>query len=127
MRAPSSQTAAVWADPLRLPQGRLILALEATRAVMAGPPLDKPQSRRGRVAFEHPALENVDKLNETQPGQVISKELLARLAVEVGLPAVMRWKPRMVSVKRNPLPSRHAARTRFRASAYASPANRCRS
>ncbi len=50
----------------------------------------------GREPFQHSALDNVDKLNARQPQGVASKERLAKLAIDVGLAEVTRWKPRMV-------------------------------
>ena len=50
----------------------------------------------GRQPFQHSALAKVDKLNARQPQDIASKEKLAKLAIEVGLPEVVRWKPRMV-------------------------------
>lgn len=50
----------------------------------------------GREPFQHSALANVDKLNLRQPQEVASKEKLAKLAMEVGLLEVVRWKPKMV-------------------------------
>ncbi len=50
----------------------------------------------GREPFHHSALDNVDKLNTRQPQGVASKERLAKLAIDVGLAEVTRWKPRMV-------------------------------
>lgn len=50
----------------------------------------------GREPFRHPAVANIDKLNTTQPQDIVSKEKLAKLALEVGLLEVIRWKPRMV-------------------------------
>ena len=50
----------------------------------------------GREPFKHSALANVDKLNTRQPQMVVSKEKLAKLAIDVGLAEVTRWKPRMV-------------------------------
>jgi large subunit ribosomal protein L15 len=58
---------------------------------------DSPvQDSFGREPFQHPSLANVDKLNVKQPMDVVSKEKLAKLAIDVGLPEVTRWKPRMV-------------------------------
>lgn len=54
------------------------------------------QDSFGREPFQDPALANVDKLNVKQPMDVVSKDKLAKLAIDVGLPEVTRWKPRMV-------------------------------
>ncbi|KAK3938020.1 ribonuclease 3 [Diplogelasinospora grovesii] len=77
--------------------GRQILALEATRSILVNPltgeaPIEDPH---GREPFQHPALANVDKLNSRQPQDIIQKEKIARLAVDVGLSEVVRWKPRL--------------------------------
>ncbi|CAK7225393.1 hypothetical protein SBRCBS47491_005874 [Sporothrix bragantina] len=75
--------------------GRMILALETTKAIMAGPTPNHPEDVHGRTPFEHPALENVDKLQAVQPHHYASPERLSALSREVGLPSVVRWKPRM--------------------------------
>ncbi|KAK3905490.1 ribonuclease-III-like-domain-containing protein [Staphylotrichum tortipilum] len=78
--------------------GRLILSLETTRHIMVtpGPAQDAPiRDRLGREPFQHSALANVDKLNTRQPQDVASKDKLAKLAIDVGLAEVIRWKPRM--------------------------------
>jgi len=78
--------------------GRLIVSFETTRHIMVGPasaqgsPIPDPF---GREPFHHSALDNVDKLNTRQPHGVASKERLAKLAIDVGLAEVTRWKPRM--------------------------------
>lgn len=81
--------------------GRLILALETTRHIMVTPGAarDSPvRDQFGREPFQHHALANVDKLSTRQPRDFASKEKLAKLAIEVGLPGVVRWKPRMVRI-----------------------------
>ncbi|KAL2019165.1 hypothetical protein VTK56DRAFT_10037 [Thermocarpiscus australiensis] len=78
--------------------GRLILSLETTRHILVTPasaPQSSPEDPFGRQSFQHPALANVDKLNTRQPQDIVSKEKLAKLAIDVGLPEVVRWKPRM--------------------------------
>ncbi|KAL2190629.1 hypothetical protein L209DRAFT_746907 [Thermothelomyces heterothallicus CBS 203.75] len=78
--------------------GRLIVSLETTRHIMVtpAPAQGSPtQDSFGREPFQHSALANVDKLSSKQPMDVVSKEKLAKLAIEVGLPEVVRWKPRM--------------------------------
>jgi large subunit ribosomal protein L15 len=77
----------------------LIVSLETTRhiAVSPAPARDAPiKDPFGREPFQHSALANIDKLNSRQPIDVVSKEKLAKLAIDVGLPEVVRWKPRMV-------------------------------
>ncbi|KAL2262649.1 hypothetical protein VTK26DRAFT_574 [Humicola hyalothermophila] len=78
--------------------GRLIVALEATRSIMVRPApaqATPDPDPFGREPFRHPALANLDKLNVTQPQDLVSKEKLAKLAIDVGLLEVIRWKPRM--------------------------------
>ncbi|KAK4160550.1 ribonuclease-III-like-domain-containing protein [Cladorrhinum sp. PSN259] len=77
--------------------GRTILSFETTRSILVSPALaDMPSPfEDDRVPFQHPALENIDKLIHKQPMNVVTKERLAKLAVDVGLAEVTRWKPRM--------------------------------
>ncbi|KAK3291809.1 ribonuclease-III-like-domain-containing protein [Chaetomium fimeti] len=78
--------------------GRLIVSLETTRHILVTPAAaeDSPiQDPFNREPFQHSALANVDKLNIKQPMDVASKEKIAKLAIDVGLPEVTRWKPRM--------------------------------
>jgi large subunit ribosomal protein L15 len=79
--------------------GRLIVSLEATRNIMVMPALaaqdSSIQDPFGREPFQHPALANVDKLNSRQPQDMVQKDKMAKLAMEVGLAEVIRWKPRM--------------------------------
>lgn len=88
--------------------GRLILVLETTRNLVAMPVSAHKQKAPapdpfGREPFQHPALANIDKLSMRQPRDVVSKSKLARLAMDVGLPEVVRWKPRMVRGARSGL------------------------
>ncbi|TPX13496.1 uncharacterized protein E0L32_005967 [Thyridium curvatum] len=77
--------------------GRQIIALEATRSILASPATAdaKLEDPYGREPFEHPALANVDKLAVHQPQDLVSKEKLSQLAADVGLHSVLRWKPRL--------------------------------
>ena len=75
--------------------GRMILALETTKAIMAGPAPSHAADPLGRTPFTHPALDNVDKLQVVQPHHYASPERLSALSREVGLAGVVRWKPRM--------------------------------
>jgi large subunit ribosomal protein L15 len=77
----------------------MIVSLETTRHILVAPTpaLDSPaQDPFGREPFQHPALANVDKLSARQPRHIASQDRLANLAIDVGLPEVVRWKPRMV-------------------------------
>jgi len=79
--------------------GRQILALEATRSILVTPVDSLPQvdiaDKYGREPYHHPALANVDKLSAKQPQEIVHKDKLSKLAREVGLPQVIRWKPRL--------------------------------
>ncbi|KAG7288467.1 hypothetical protein NEMBOFW57_004820 [Staphylotrichum longicolle] len=77
--------------------GRLIVSFETTRHIMVTPAAarEAAEDSFGREPFKHSALANVDKLNTRQPQTVVSKEKLAKLAIDVGLAEVTRWKPRM--------------------------------
>ncbi|KAK0638513.1 ribonuclease-III-like-domain-containing protein [Cercophora newfieldiana] len=79
--------------------GRQILALEATRSILVTPAESLPPvhitDKFGRQPFQHPALANVDKLNAKQPQDIVHKDKLTKLAREVGLSQVIRWKPRL--------------------------------
>ncbi len=78
--------------------GRQIVALEATRSILAAPAGvegTKPDPHV-REPFQPPALANVDKLGETQLRELVAKDKVARMAMDVGLHEVMRWTPRLV-------------------------------
>ncbi|KAK3360454.1 ribonuclease-III-like-domain-containing protein [Lasiosphaeria hispida] len=78
--------------------GRHILAFEATRSILVSPAgLSETVTPDAfnRTHFSHPALASADKLSNQQPQEIIQKEKMAKLAVEIGLPEVLRWKPRL--------------------------------
>jgi large subunit ribosomal protein L15 len=79
--------------------GRQIMALETTKAILSGPVLPDKETPDpyGRQPFEHMALAKVDKLSSRQPHDIMQKEKMAQLALDVGLHDVLRWKPRLVS------------------------------
>ncbi len=87
--------------------GRMILALEATKAVMAMPAsnqavhdaLSKANSsdRYGRTPFTNPTLDQVDRLDSLRPHMIVHPKKMLRLADEVGLTEAVRWTPRLVS------------------------------
>ena len=85
------------------------MSLEATRNIMVMPALaaqdSSIQDPFGREPFQHPALANVDKLNSRQPQDMVQKDKMAKLAMEVGLAEVIRWKPRMVCLGDTALPA----------------------
>ena len=70
------------------------MAFEATRSILVSSfPPTQIHDEHGREPFRSPALDMVDKLNAKQPRDIISKEKMARLSMEVGLNQVVRWKP----------------------------------
>lgn len=81
--------------------GRMLFAQETTRFIMSQnmdaelSQLTQNGDPHGRTPFSHPALDTVDKLNLLQPHNFASPAKLAALARNAGLPAVVRWKPRM--------------------------------
>ncbi|KAK3324901.1 ribonuclease-III-like-domain-containing protein [Apodospora peruviana] len=77
--------------------GRQILALESTREIMVSPAAQGEliTDRYNREPFDHPAMANVDKLAFRQPRDLIHKDRVAKLALEVGMMRVVRWKPRL--------------------------------
>jgi large subunit ribosomal protein L15 len=76
------------------------LALEATKSILTSKVIQQgnPADEFDRQPFQHPAMEDVDKLTYRQPQQILQTEKLARLALDVGLGEVTRWKPKNVSV-----------------------------
>jgi len=86
--------------------GRRAIILEVTKSIISSPvTTPREQDQYGREPFEHPALAGLANLNQTLPTGVFSKDKVAALASEVGLPRVIRWVPKDVRHK-CPLPSR---------------------
>lgn len=81
-------------------EGRRILVLEAARFIMSMPASSNPTSAAadsyGRVPFEHPDLERLNRLLEQPVPDVLNLDAVATLARQAGLVQVLRWKPRMV-------------------------------
>jgi len=50
----------------------------------------------GREPFQHRSLEMLDNLNAMQPLNIVTREKVQQLAVDVGLDRVLRWKPKTV-------------------------------
>lgn len=74
--------------------------MEATQSIITSPanftePTEDPFADR-RQPYEDPDLRSLDNLSENQPHDIFSFEKLSRIAVDVGLADVVRWKPRMV-------------------------------
>ncbi|RDA87097.1 hypothetical protein CP532_0177 [Ophiocordyceps camponoti-leonardi (nom. inval.)] len=77
--------------------GRMALILEATMYIVNKPPDPKtafPDPFQ-RKTHKHPQLASIDNLAIEGPRQMIGKEKLYALALGVGMPFVIRWKPRM--------------------------------
>ncbi|KAI8947261.1 RNase III domain-containing protein [Xylaria longipes] len=79
--------------------GRQICVLEAMETIISTPPkyddiAADPYADR-RQPYDDPALRSVDNLAETQPSDIFTLDKLAKLAIDTGLPEVVRWKPRM--------------------------------
>lgn len=49
-----------------------------------------------REAFRSPALENVDKLSITRPGEYLPVSAIARVGLSERVDQIMRWKPKDV-------------------------------
>ena len=49
-----------------------------------------------REPFDHPALRGLNNLNSDSALNAIKKKRLARLASQLGMTSVLRWKPRTV-------------------------------
>lgn len=47
--------------------------------------------------FSHPALDGLPNLTNVKVDDILSKERLANLATQMGMPDIIRWEPRMVS------------------------------
>ncbi|KHN94944.1 Ribonuclease III [Metarhizium album ARSEF 1941] len=83
-------------DKLAL-MGRLTLVMEATKEIVSKPPLrgSRQADEFDRAPFEHEQLAPVDNLSVEGPKDVVGKEKLYALASDVGVLAVLRWKPRL--------------------------------
>ena len=50
----------------------------------------------GREPFQHPSLDGINNLSATTPNDVLQIPKMHKLAMEIGLAKVLRWKPRLV-------------------------------
>lgn len=79
--------------------GRQAVVLEVAQSILSAAP--KPGAvvadEFNRQPFEHPALARLDNFNAQLPHDVVSREKIEQLAIDVGLDKVLRWKPRLVS------------------------------
>lgn len=76
--------------------GRNIIVQEAAMYILALNSPKAPADPHGRTPFRHPALNRTDNFIATQPAELMDKRKIAKLAMEVGILGVMRWKPRLV-------------------------------
>jgi large subunit ribosomal protein L15 len=79
----------------RLVESETSMALVAN-AVTSGSKAEPDEF--GRVPFQHPQLNGVETLVETTVESKLSKFALYALANKYGIPAVLRWKPKLVSL-----------------------------
>lgn len=56
-----------------------------------------PQDTDDRETFSHPALDGLANLTNVNVDKILSKERLANLGTQMGMPDIIRWEPRMVS------------------------------
>ncbi|KAM0535169.1 hypothetical protein ACHAO3_005053 [Verticillium nonalfalfae] len=77
--------------------GRQAVVLEVAQSILSAAP--KPGAvvadEFNRQPFEHPALARLDNFNAQLPHDVVSREKIEQLAIDVGLDKVLRWKPRL--------------------------------
>ena len=80
--------------------GRRILNLQTTLALLHSPVATRtqslPNSQDDGQPFAHPAMEGLANLGDVQITDILTKKRLARLATQMGMPEIMRWKPRDV-------------------------------
>ncbi|KAH6988030.1 ribonuclease-III-like-domain-containing protein [Ilyonectria sp. MPI-CAGE-AT-0026] len=78
--------------------GRMALIMETTKQIVAKDaiPGAKVADEFNRQPFTHPQLDSIDNLTMEGPRDIVGKEKLYDLAIEVGLIDVVRWKPRLV-------------------------------
>jgi large subunit ribosomal protein L15 len=76
------------------------LNLQTTLAVLHSPVATQtqslPDSEAKHQPFTHPALEGLANLSDVQITDILTKKRLARLATQMGMPEIMRWKPKNV-------------------------------
>jgi large subunit ribosomal protein L15 len=79
--------------------GRLTLVMETTKDIVSKAPMEGARSPDElgyeREPFANEQLLQVDNLNAKTPSDVVAKEKLYSLAMQVGMLDVLRWKPRL--------------------------------
>lgn len=83
--------------------GRMTLVMETTKSIVSKAPMEgtkiEDEFSDRRTAFQHDQLLPVDNLIIEGPKDVAAKEKIHALAQSVGMNNVLRWKPRLVSLK----------------------------
>ncbi len=78
----------------------MTLKMETTKSIVSKAAMERGKIQDDfsaeRQPFQHEALQSLDNLNVESPKEVIAKDKLYALAVEVGMLKVLRWKPRLV-------------------------------
>ncbi|KAI1266444.1 RNase III domain-containing protein [Xylariaceae sp. FL1019] len=77
--------------------GRQICIQEAVQYIINSPKAELPNDHFSdlREPVQDPALRNVDNLAKIQPSDIWSLPQMAKVALDTGLSAVIRWKPRL--------------------------------
>ncbi|KAI5461732.1 ribonuclease-III-like-domain-containing protein [Mariannaea sp. PMI_226] len=78
--------------------GRMALIMETTKHIVTKEPMEgsRTTDEFDRQPFEHPQLASIDNLSVEGPRDIVGKDKLYELAIDVGLIDVVRWKPRLV-------------------------------
>lgn len=79
--------------------GKRIVDLQTSLALLAQPdtPGIPPRAKDGREPFRHPAMDILAKLSPDIKADHTRQLRIARVAYDFGLPAVVRWKPRIAA------------------------------
>ncbi|KAI9647396.1 hypothetical protein NHQ30_003781 [Ciborinia camelliae] len=78
--------------------GRRILSLQTNLTLLQSPIATQtqlPQDTDNREPFSHPALDGLPNLMNVKVDSILSKERLASLGTQMGMPDIIRWEPRM--------------------------------
>ncbi|KAJ8071185.1 hypothetical protein OCU04_001524 [Sclerotinia nivalis] len=78
--------------------GRRILSLQTSLVLLQSPIARQaqfPQDADGVEPYSHPALDGLPNLTNVKVDDILSKERLATLGTQIGMPDIIRWEPRM--------------------------------
>lgn len=76
--------------------GKRLLTLQANISLIHGASSGLPSTDNfDREPFSHPALEGLSNLENTEIGEIFSKDRMGQLARAYGIDQVTRWKPRI--------------------------------